>query len=467
MAEKTYDNISAAARSFYDKARGALERGNLEYAINLFMECLALEPNFTKARQLLRAAQLKSTEGGKTMKKLFTTAKSAPLLAKAMSAVQRNPAEAMQMAEQILTEDPRHGQALQVLAEAAEKAGYIETVAQTLEHYVRLNPRDTKSIHWLARSYIAIGNNEGARERYEQLLAANPNDFAAQKGLKDATATGAMATGGWEEAQSFRDVLKDEKESVALEQASKVVRAEDMIENLIKENLAKLQQEPDNPVVQRQLGDLYKQKGDFAKALSYLEKIYAAEAGADPSLEREIADVKSRQLEDTIAKKRERLKASPGNTELQAEIDAAEKSLAAHLLQDAERMVERYPNDLNYRFDLGSLYFKTGNLQGAIEQFQKAVGQPQKRVASLNYLGQCFVQIGLYDLAADQYRRAIEELPMMDGVKKELTYNLGLTLEAMEDFAGAITEFKKIAAVDFGYRDVREKITRKAPPKPA
>ena len=67
--------------------------------------------------------------------------------------------------------------------------------------------------------------------------------------------------------------------------------------------------------------------------------------------------------------------------------------------------------------------------QGAIEQFQKSRGQPQRRVASLNYLGQCFQQMDLHDLAIDQYNEAISELPTMDGLKKELMYNLGCAYE--------------------------------------
>jgi tetratricopeptide (TPR) repeat protein len=119
-----------------------------------------------------------------------------------------------------------------------------------------------------------------------------------------------------------------------------------------------------------------------------------------------------------------------------------------------------------YRFDLAVLYMKTGNLQGAIEQFQKAVSQPQRRVAALNYLGQCFSQLGMVDLAIDQYVRAIEELPTMDSMKKELIYNLGLAYETLGDHDKAISEYKKIAAVDFGFKDVKDKIMRRPPPKP-
>jgi tetratricopeptide (TPR) repeat protein len=468
MAEKTSDSLDQKARDFYNKALAALERNNLDYAIEMFQQCLAIEPNFTKARQYLRAAQMKKTESVGGFKRALTAAKTSPLLTKAKMVLGKNPAEAMIIAEQILTEDPKHGQALTILAEAAEAAGHHETVVQTLEHYTKLNPRDNKALHRLARAYLTVGRNDAAQEKYSLLLQMNPNDFAAQKGLKDATAHGAMATGGWDEAGSYRDVLKDKEESATLEQESRVMRAEDVLENLIKETLAKLGKEPDSPVIQRELGKLYGQKGDYDKALQTLEKIFSSEGGADPSLEREIAEVKANRLEDAIAKKKKQRESNPANAAaLENEIAALEKEHSQLLLTDAARLVERYPNDLMYRYELGVLYMKTGNIQGAIEQLQKAVGQPQRRVASLNYLGQCFQQMGLNDLAVDQYRKAIDELPSMDGQKKELLYNLGNTYETMGENDKAVTEYKKIAAVDFGYRDVREKITRKAPQKPS
>lgn len=466
MAEKTSENINRIARDFYQKALAALERNNIDYAIEMFIQCLNVEPNFTKARQYLRATQMKKTESAGGFKRLFAAAKTTPLLTKARVALGKNPAEAMSLAEQVLSEDPKNGPALLLLAEAAEAAKYPETTAQTLEHYTRLNPRDTKALHWLARTYSSLQRYDLALETYERLLQMNPNDFEAQKGAKDATAHGAMAGGGWEQAESYRDVIKDKEEAVALEQQSRVVRAEDMIANLIKEKLAKLAKEPDNPVLQRELGKLYAQQGDYDTALAYLEAIFKREAGADPSLEREIGEVKVKRIEAQIAGKKKQLATNPANAAaLNNEIASLQQQIDMLKLSETERLVERYPNDLMYRFELGVLYMKTGNIQGAIEQFQKSVGQPQRRVASLNYLGQCFQQMGLNDMAVDQYTKAIEELPAMDGLKKELLYNLGSAYESLGQHDKALAEFKKIAAVDFGYRDVRDKITRKPPQK--
>ena len=466
MAEKTSSNINRLANDFYQKALAAAERKNLDYAIEMFIQTLNIEPNFTKARQYLRATQMKKTESAGGFKRMLTGAKLQPLLTKAKVVLQKNPSEAMTLAEQALTEDPKNSQALWILAEAAEVAKLPETVVQTLETYTRLNARDTKALHWLARSYKETGQHEQARETYERLVQINPNDFEAQQGTKDSTADGAMAGGGWEESTtSFRDKLKDKDESIALEQQSRMVSSEDMLENRIKERLEALAKDPESPLIQRELGKLYTQRENFDEALRYLEGLYAKEGGSDPSLEREIGDTKIKRLEFKINGQKKELQKKPADPALTSEIATLEIELDQLKLSEAARLVERYPNDLMYRYELGTLYMKMGNIEGAVEQLQKSRNQPQRRVASLNQLGQCFQQMGLSDMAVESYNEAIAELPVMDGLKKDLLYNLGNAYELMGDPEKSLAAFKEIAKVDFSYRDVREKIMRKPPSK--
>ncbi len=271
-----------------------------------------------------------------------------------------------------------------------------------------------------------------------------------------------MHGGGWDQAESYRDIIKDKEEATALEQESRMVRAEDMVTNLIHEQLEKLKSNPNNPVVVRELGKLYAQKGDYDTALQYFEQLTASEGGVDAALEREIGEIKAKRVDAAIAAKKEELKQQPANSaRLEQEIAGLEEESRSLRLAETQRLVQRYPNDLMYRFDYAVLLMNSGQIQEAVEQFQKAVGQPQKRVASLNYLGQCFQELGLHDLAVEQFSKAIAETPSMDNLKKDLIYNLGTAYEAMGEADKALAEFKKIAAVDYGFRDVREKITRK------
>ncbi len=72
MAEKTSSNINPQANGFYQKALAAVERKNLDYAIEMFIQTLTIEPNFIKARQYLRATQMKKTESAGGLKRMLT-----------------------------------------------------------------------------------------------------------------------------------------------------------------------------------------------------------------------------------------------------------------------------------------------------------------------------------------------------------------------------------------------------------
>jgi DNA-binding SARP family transcriptional activator len=61
-------------------------------------------------------------------------------------------------------------------------------------------------------------------------------------------------------------------------------------------------------------------------------------------------------------------------------------------------------------------------------------------------------------MALDQLETASKELPVMDGTKKDICYELGQLAEAMGDRAKAADYYKQIYQVDIGYKDIAQKI---------
>jgi len=113
------------------------------------------------------------------------------------------------------------------------------------------------------------------------------------------------------------------------------------------------------------------------------------------------------------------------------------------------------------RFALGEQFLKAGRLDDAISEFQKSVKDPRKRIDSLGLLGECFIQKGLYDLAARQLEKALEESPGLNSERgKQVVYNLGVLREKQGNIAAAKEEFLKVYEVDVSFRDVAEKVTR-------
>jgi hypothetical protein len=64
----------------------------------------------------------------------------------------------------------------------------------------------------------------------------------------------------------------------------------------------------------------------------------------------------------------------------------------------------------------------------------------------------------MLDLAAKTLSDAVAELVVMDAVKKDVIYNLGLVYEKMTDKEKAVDCMKQIYEVDYGYRDVAARV---------
>ena len=147
--------------------------------------------------------------------------------------------------------------------------------------------------------------------------------------------------------------------------------------------------------------------------------------------------------------------AAPDYTEQSAKLQAEKLNFQ---VTECQTRVEKYPTDLALRFEMGQLYFQTGKITEAIQEFQKAQANPHKRLASMSYLAQCFAKRKMYDLAARRLQDAIKEKPVFDEEKKDLVYNLGCVLESMGKKEEAIEQFKMIYETDAGYKDVTAKV---------
>jgi tetratricopeptide (TPR) repeat protein len=144
-----------------------------------------------------------------------------------------------------------------------------------------------------------------------------------------------------------------------------------------------------------------------------------------------------------------------GNAEKAAAITAEKLSFQ---LAECQKRVEKYPTDLAIRFELGQLYFQAGKIGEAIAEFQKAQGNPNKRLAAMSLLAQCFAKRKMFDLAARTLQNAIKEKPGFDEEKKDLIYQLGCVLEGMGKKEDAIEQFKVIYEADISYKDVAAKV---------
>jgi tetratricopeptide (TPR) repeat protein len=127
-------------------------------------------------------------------------------------------------------------------------------------------------------------------------------------------------------------------------------------------------------------------------------------------------------------------------------------------VQEAQKRVEQNPTDPQLRFELGSAFYHLGDFSAAIPHLQQATRHPHIRTKVLLMLGRTFRAKGMFDLSIKQLSDALADLVAMDAIKKEVLYEKGLIQTQMGDHPAALDCFKQIYEVDYGYRDVAQRV---------
>jgi tetratricopeptide (TPR) repeat protein len=273
-----------------------------------------------------------------------------------------------------------------------------------------------------------------------------------------------MKEGGWTEAESYRDLIKNKDVAAALEQQSRMQLSDQSLEEQINQTFARHEEEPQNVDLAKRLGLLHDQKEDLEGAIAWYQYAVDLTNRSDPGLVRKVADLKMKQLERQIQKDEQYL-AKYGKNDAQfaekmAQLEAAKKQRAKILIDDARKRLERNPTDLQLRYELGEHLTNAGEFRAALPELQRARQNPHARLKAMNLLGRCYRELGMLDLAAKQLEDAAREMMVMDAVKKEIVYSLGLVYEQMGDSKKYIAAMKKIYETDYGYRDVAERVEK-------
>src|SRR5437660_2970510 len=190
---------------------------------------------------------------------------------KAQREMKKDPQRAVEMIEKILEDEPYHRQANLVLKEAAVAAGWPEIGVFALRTVLEKKPTDTKILHELGRLYRNLGESDHAVEVYSKLSELDPTDAEAVRLGKDAAARASMKTGGWTQAESYRDLIKDKKVAVSLEQQSRMALTGESLEQQIEETYARHQAEPQSIDLARRLGSFYEQKKEIENAIAWYQ----------------------------------------------------------------------------------------------------------------------------------------------------------------------------------------------------
>ncbi len=447
--------VPQGIRNLHSKAVAALERDNLDFAIEMFMKVVENAPNYLAARRNLRlasVAKFKRARRGALYHQIASLI-GIPKSLKASLLLKRGKnAEALMAAEELLLIDPLHVGFGKTYARAALAAGQTEAAVMTLEIIREQSPANIDAVEALGRLYHEIKNYRAARECLEKVFVLKPNNAEIAKLLKDAEAFMTLDS-GWEEAhregKDYQSVLADKDQAVQLERASKAVKSEEDAEALIADAKSKIEAEPANLNYYLSLGSLYLNQKRYDDAIQTYQDARKVNP-ADPEIDRRMNAAQVARFDATIASL-----AEAGNT---AEAEAKTLERDQYIFDELADRVQRYPNDLRLRYELGMQYVKYEQYDDAIQQLQLAVRSPKDRVQALYNLARCFRVKGLLDMAAMQLEQALEVLPSMNAEKMEVMYEIAEIYQDEGRIEDAANYFKEIYRHDVTFKDISKKI---------
>ena len=459
MEEVALRDLDTRLQKQIENARKAVDK-NPSYAVDILINIVSRNVACLEARKILRQAQQRATKGKtKGLGGLLSKVTSIPFSMGSESKIKKDPKKAIDSAEQMLTSNPDNVLGHKILGAAAEALELYSTAVFAYESVRKLEPNNTENIKSLMTVHIKTGNSEEAIRIGEAAYRANPSDDEVQTLIKKASVEQTMEKGKWEEDKSFRDKLKDEGESQKLEQAGRAKTGDAALHALIEEAKKGVAETPDNMNFYRDIATNYRKLGDYDSALEWVAKARELEAGrADVTLERLVGTLKGEKMRKAIAAVEARLEADVGDEAAKAELEKLKAEERAFRREQCEDLVQRYPNEYSYRYELGELYFEDGETDLAIKELQMAQRSPKVRVGALILLGKAYLAKGFHDLAAEQLTLAKSEIPGMTDQKKDVLYELGSAYEQQGDMDRAMVEFKALYGADISYRDVAQKI---------
>ena len=428
-----------------------MNQNNLKYAITLFKEIVQFDPGFLDAREKLRKCERDYCEKMGAFAKVLSMISSAKFLIKGNILKAKKPKEAMDQAEEALAVNLFNPAALNLRAESAKKLGAMFICVEAYEIIVERDDKNESNIVKLGDYYKADGQGIKYLTVCQKLADKYPGDLEKLALLREAAALASMEKGKW--GQGEQSDFKKNLNTGNKDQGDRIIRAEDDIREMIGKYEAEIAEGSESIDTRRRLAELYVRAEEYEKAIEaynwIVEKMGTLDPAIDKAIEKANTAISRRKVEQMKAEGRP-----------QEEIDAEIKANYDYRMERFQDRIQKYPNDLQIRFEYAELLWEGGAVDDALEQFQIAQRNPQHRLIAIVYLGRCFAAKNQFDMAIEQFNRALEDMPTMNADKMFTLYHLGCTYDTMGKKKEALDCFKQIYAVDIKYLDVAERINK-------
>ena len=305
--------MARAADNLFHKAEQAIKRRNFDYAIELLLQGLKLDPLNVEQRKRLRQTEVLAiqSKGGNPKGNWKTSVSLVGLQFKLKKlAMAKKWEEQVIEIENFLRNAPQHVGMLFQLANAFKQMeGGTQAAIETLQEIVEADRTQVEAWRQLGTLYAGT-DPEMAIKCWEKVRQYKPDDKEASKAIRDLSAS-TMVKKAEERRKSgkgdFTDLLADEEEAKKLQEEQHIIRTDEDARRAIQRVKEKLEESPNEKRLLRQLADLHRRLKEYDEAKKIYEKLLELDPNDLLAKER-LGDLEEYRINDKIAEIEEKLK---------------------------------------------------------------------------------------------------------------------------------------------------------------
>ncbi len=448
------------AQVFFDRGKTVADTGNFDYAIEMYIQGLNVDPENVEAHQALRDISLRrKASGGKDM----------GMMQKMKMPKAKDDKQAMLNAEMLLGYSPGDTDRMLSVMQSAYRSGFFDTTLWIADILMRANAEQKKPDF---KKFLALRDHYSALERYDlasqaaqYALTMRPDDMDLTQDMKNLAAKHTMNIGKYGVAKNFRDSIRDQELQDKLLEQEKDVHTVDALERAINDAEDAYDAEPEDASKFTKYIDALRrpEKDEFDdRAIALLEQWY--ERTKQFKWRQRVGEIRIAQLarqESALRREAEAAKNNPNYQDVLQQLKEFRVNKVKSEMEEYRLVLQHYPNDSNAKYQIAFRLFQLGQFQEAIPAFQQVRTDPKFRVAATILLGQAFLLAGYADESVDTLKAVIDEYPNRGDERSiEMFYWYARALEEKQDVPAALKAYSQVAQWNFNYRDVQSRVKR-------
>lgn len=361
-----------------------------------------------------------------------------------------------------LKSNPWDVMALRAAAEACAAFGYLQAELRYLKNALVPNPQDADVNRHCALSLARIGQFDQAISCWTRVDETKRGDEEAQRMISqlqiEKTVVG--RTRAEDARPSTRRRAQRQAEAESKRAAESPTDRREITLSLRQELERAVANNPTDIDSYFELAELHVAEQRLGDAAHVLTKAIAASGGNLKARERlEDIEILRKQEQIAIAEKRA---AAHSDQEAQQLVEQFQQDLNRYELEVFNARAERYPNDLEAKFQLGVRLRKAGNYREAIPILSEAVKLENRQAIGFVELGECLQRTKQYDKALDSYLRAVDLSPTTEDIElqKLALYRSGTLAAGLHNYDAAEEHLSALIAIDPAYKDTASRLDK-------